>query len=109
MKPSAFLINVARGPIVDQTALVDALKAGRIRGAGLDVFETEPIPPDDPLLALDNVIVSPHSLSWTDQMFRETGRSAVQSVVDLFGRKIPMHVVNPEVLDHPRVRDWLAG
>ncbi len=71
MKPSAVIINVGRGPVVDQAALVQALQEGRIRGAGLDVFEQEPLPPGDPLWAIENVLVSPHTADhtrdWVDQ------------------------------------------
>ncbi|HLJ79434.1 MAG TPA: D-2-hydroxyacid dehydrogenase [Acidobacteriaceae bacterium] len=74
MKPSAVLINVGRGPVVDQAALVRALQAGRIRGAGLDVFEKEPLPEDDPLWKMENVFISPHSADhtrdWLDQAMR---------------------------------------
>ena len=65
MKPSAVLINVARGPIVDEFALVEALRDHRIRGAALDVFHTEPLPPDHPLWSLDNVLISPHTADKT--------------------------------------------
>src|SRR5262249_48237363 len=80
LQPTAYLINVARGPIVDQKALTEALTQRRIAGAGLDVFEQEPIDPDDPLLALDNVILSPHALCWTDGCFRAIGESACRSI-----------------------------
>jgi D-3-phosphoglycerate dehydrogenase len=109
MKPTAFLINTSRGAIVDQGALYDALKARRIRGAALDVFETEPIAPDDPLLALDTVIATPHSLCWTDECFRLMGASAVQSVLDVLQGKVPAHVVNREVLDKPAMQSKLAA
>src|SRR5688572_14162457 len=69
MKPGAYLVNVARGPVVDERALHEALAARRIAGAGLDVFEEEPTPASNPLLKLDNVIVAPHALAWTDEMF----------------------------------------
>jgi D-3-phosphoglycerate dehydrogenase len=108
MKPTAYLINTARGPIVDQKAIVAALQANAIAGAGLDVQEREPPDADDPLLALDNVILAPHALAWTDQCFAGIGASAVASILDLVGGKTPRGLVNRAVLDHPRWRG-LAG
>ncbi len=105
MKPSAYLINVARGPIVDQAALTDALTRRAIAGAGLDVFEREPPPADDPLLSLPNVIVTPHSLCWTDECFTGNGSSAAQAIADVARGLIPDHLANPAVVDHPRVQD----
>ena len=97
MKPGAYFINVARGPIVDEPALIEALRTGAIAGAGLDVFEQEPVDPANPLLAMDNVIVTPHALCWTDECFHAIASSGLQSVVDFsFGRR-PAHVVNQEV------------
>jgi D-3-phosphoglycerate dehydrogenase len=104
LKPTAYLINVARGPIVDQAALYEALRDGRIQGAGLDVFEEEPVPPDDPILGLDNVILAPHSLCWTDECFGLNGRLAIGSLIDVAGGIIPSHVVNPDALAHDRLR-----
>jgi D-3-phosphoglycerate dehydrogenase len=98
MKRTAYLINVARGPIVDQQALTAALAEQRIAGAGLDVFDPEPIDPSDPLLALDNVIVAPHALCWTDECFAGNGRSACQSILDVAAGRAPRHAVNPEAL-----------
>lgn len=89
LKPTAYLINVARGPIVDQAALTRVLQEQRIQGAGLDVFEQEPIDPNDPLLTLDNVIVAPHSLCWTDECFRGIGQSAFQSIIDVAAGRTP--------------------
>ncbi len=109
MKPSAFLVNVARGPIVDQDALVEALTAKRIQGAGLDVFETEPIPARDPLLELENVIVTGHSLGWTDQSLRDCGLSALQSVIDVAEGRVPAHVLNRAVLEHPRLAPFAGS
>jgi D-3-phosphoglycerate dehydrogenase len=109
MKATAYLINVARGPIVDQRALTAALESGRIAGAGLDVFEQEPIDPHDPLLKLDNVIVAPHALCWTDECFQGNGRSACQSILDVASGRIPPHVVNREVLQRPGMKTKLAG
>jgi D-3-phosphoglycerate dehydrogenase len=108
MKQSAFLINVARGPIVDQKALTAALQDHRIRGAGLDVFEKEPTDPDDPILGLDNVILAPHSLCWTDECFRGIGRSACSSLVDCAGRRIPKNIVNKSVVEIPQFKAKMA-
>lgn len=108
MKPTAHLINVARGPIVDQAALTKVLQEGRIRGAGLDVFEQEPPNPNDPLFTLDNVIVSPHGICWTDECFSAMGRSAWTSILDLMAGRAPKYVVNRAVLSHPRLRERLT-
>jgi len=101
MKRSAFLINVARGPVVDQEALTQALRSGAIQGAGLDVFETEPVPPDEPLLKLDNTIVAPHGLCWTDECFRGIGYSACRSIAAIAAGETPDTIVNREVADSP--------
>jgi phosphoglycerate dehydrogenase-like enzyme len=108
LKPNAYLINVARGPIIDQTALTAALTEHKFAGAGLDVFAVEPIPADDPLLSLDNVIVSPHALCWTDECFQGMGRSACQSLLDVAQGRTPSHVVNRDVLTSQRWLDKLA-
>jgi D-3-phosphoglycerate dehydrogenase len=110
MKPTAYLINTARGPIVDQKALTQVLKEGRIAGAGLDVLDQEPPDPDDPLLALDNVILAPHALCWTDQCFAGNGAADVRAVLDVMHGRQPRGVVNQIVLAgdvwRNRIRDY---
>ena len=81
MKPTAYLINVARGPIVDEAALIDALREGRIAGAGLDVFEQEPPDPANPLFAMDNVISTAHCLCWTDSFVDAVARDAITGII----------------------------
>jgi D-3-phosphoglycerate dehydrogenase len=108
MKSSAYFINVSRGPVVDEAALIAALKAQRIAGAALDVFEQEPVDPANPLLAMGNVIVTPHALCWTDECFHNMASTGLRSIVDVASGRKPEFVVNPEVLAHPRVQAWLA-
>ena len=109
MKPTAYFINVSRGPVVDEAALIEALRAKRIAGAALDVFEQEPVDPANPLLAMDNVIVTPHSLCWTDECFGNMARIGLTSIVDALAGRTPEFVVNREVLSHPRVAAWLRS
>jgi phosphoglycerate dehydrogenase-like enzyme len=109
MKRSAYFINVSRGPVVDEPALIAALQSGRIAGAALDVFEQEPVDPANPLLAMDNVIVTPHSLCWTDECFHNMATTGLASIVDALAGRVPEFVVNRDVLVDPRVRAWLAG
>ncbi len=103
MRKTAYLINVARGPIVDQAALYEALRDRRLQGAGLDVFESEPVSPGDPILTLDNVILAPHALCWTDECFRLNGESAIASLLDVARGIVPQNVVNRDALNHPRL------
>jgi len=103
MKPTAFFINTARGPVVDENALVETLKAKRIAGAAIDVFETEPIGADHPLNRLDNVILAPHAVCHTDECMRLLGEGAFGSAMDIANGRKPRHVVNTEALRHP---DW---
>jgi phosphoglycerate dehydrogenase-like enzyme len=104
MKKTAYFINTARGPIVDQKALTKVLQEGRIAGAGLDVFEEEPTDPNDPILKLDNIIATPHALCWTDQCFAGNGAADVKAVLELQQGHVPRGVVNREVLDAPRFK-----
>ncbi len=105
MKPTAYVINTARGPVIDQRALHDAIQSGRIAGAGLDVFEVEPCPADQPLLGLDNVIVAPHALCWTDECFAGNGAADIRAALDIMRGKAPRGIVNHKVIDDPR---WQA-
>jgi len=98
MKPTAFLINTSRGPVVDEAALIAALQAKRIAGAALDVFEREPIDPQSPLLAMENVVVLPHIGSATAATRQAMVDLAVDNAVAVLQRKPPLTLVNPEVL-----------
>ena len=108
MKPTAYLINTARGPIVDQKALTKVLAAGRIAGAGLDVLEQEPPDPADPILKLDNVILAPHALCWTDQCFAGNGAADVKAVIDVQHGREPRGVVNRAVTQSEAWKKRLA-
>lgn len=97
MKPSAYLVNTGRGALVDETALYEHLKAKRIAGAAIDVFQKEPLPADSPLLTLDNVLVTPHVAWVTDQGTARMAAHPIENVIAfLEGR--PQFVVNPDVL-----------
>ncbi len=99
MKPTAYFINTARGPIVNQEDLVTALQSGAIAGAGLDVVEPEPLPLDHPLIEMDNVILSPHALAWTDDLYEMNGTIACESLLSVFRGEIPAFPVNREVIE----------
>jgi D-3-phosphoglycerate dehydrogenase len=97
MKSTALLINTSRGPVVDEPALIRALTEGWIAGAGLDVFEQEPIAPDNPLLALDNVVLSPHVAGYSDENLELGWRLSVEAALDLSAGRWPRSVVNRTV------------
>ncbi len=103
MKPTCILINVARAALVDEEALVEALRDRRIAAAGLDVYAQEPLPPDHPLLSLGNVVLSPHSAWYTREEMSRLLSVPVDNIIAYLQGK-PQHVVNPESLNHPRQR-----
>lgn len=102
MKKSAYLINTARGPIVDEAALIKALREGWIKGAGLDVFEQEPTPRDNPLLKMDNVIVTPHAMAWTDEFFNMCWDGIQRQISQIIRGEVPEHLVNREVWNNSK-------
>jgi len=100
MKRGAYFINTARGPVVVESALIDVLRNHRIAGAAIDVFESEPVAPDNPLLKLDNVILAPHAICHTDECMSLLGQGAFKAAVDLAHGRKPHLIVNTEVLKH---------
>ena len=108
MKKTAFLINMGRGPIVDEVALIKALRGRWIRGAGIDVFEQEPTPLDNPLLKMDNVIVTPHALGWIDEFFMTTWEQIVRQVSQIIHEEVPEGLVNREVWDKPEFQSKMT-
>ena len=99
MKPTAFLVNTARGGIVNEDALYDALSTGKLRGAGLDVLDREPPDPNNKLFTLENVILSPHMAGVTQEASDRMAVTAVENILSVFdGRVIAANVVNKEVL-----------
>ena len=102
MRPGSILINTARGTLLDEDALYQALTNGALMAAGLDVTRKEPPDPNLPLLQLDNVLFSPHIAGVTREAFRAMGLQAVQNCLDAFDGKLdPYYLVNPEVLENP--------
>jgi phosphoglycerate dehydrogenase-like enzyme len=92
MKPSAYIINTSRGPLIDEAALIGALKNGSIAGAGLDVYDREPLPADHPLRTLENVVTTPHTGYITDEQYRVFFGEAVENVV-AFAKGKPIRVM----------------
>jgi D-3-phosphoglycerate dehydrogenase len=106
MKRTALFINNGRGPTVDEAALIEALRHGQIAGAALDVFEVEPVDPANPLLAMDNVIVTPHIASATARMAPETRRRLGREIATVLQGKWPRSAVNPGVLPRTNLIRW---
>ena len=101
MNSNAVLINTARGPIIDEAALIDVLMSGKIRAAALDVFEKEPLPVNSPLMSMNNVVLTSHSIAWTEELFRDMGRLDCEGALAVYRGEAPRDVVNREVLRHP--------
>lgn len=104
MRPGSFLINTARGSLVDEAALYEALRARRVAGAALDVHAIEPVPKDAPLLRLDNVVVTPHLAGETEEAIEAVSLQAVQIILDLWAGRMPPTLLNPDVQDAVRAK-----
>ena len=104
MKPNALLINVSRGPVIDDEALIEALRKSRIGGAALDVFATQPLPPNHPYFGFDNVIVSPHMAGITEESMMRMGVGAAGEALLVLANKLPLNLRNPDVIAHYRRR-----
>lgn len=103
LKPTAILINCARGAVIDRGALLEALRERRIAGAGIDVFDPEPPPVNDPLFQLDNVIVTPHVAARTRESYKRMSWSVVEGVLDVLSGRRPRYLANPGVWEKSRV------
>jgi D-3-phosphoglycerate dehydrogenase len=103
LKPSAILVNTARGAVVDETALIEALQAGHIHGAGVDVYSPEPPAPDNPLFQLDRVVLTPHVASKTEEARMLMGLTVVEDIVSVLKGHEPQYLANPEVWPNRRV------
>lgn len=109
MKPTAFLVNTARGPIIEQGAITRALQENWIAGAALDVFEEEPLPLPNPLAELDNVILAPHAIAWTDQMARDNSAVACNNILTVLKGEVPEYTVNRAAAGRPAMQNKLTA
>jgi len=109
MKPSAYLINTARGPLIDDEALTEALKKEQIAGAALDVFSTEPLPMDSPLRTAPNLLLTPHQASFARETAERVCMAAAEAIVDLLHGRKPRWVVDPNVLTALNLRAKLKA
>jgi len=101
MRSDAILVNTSRGGVVDTAALVEALRTGGVRGAAIDVHDTEPLPVGHPLMTFDSVVLTPHLAWYTEESYDELKRRTVANVVDVCAGRAPRNIVNPEVLGAP--------
>ena len=101
MRPDAYLINTARGGIINEDALDEVLAEGRIAGAAIDCFVGEPLTAPHRFSRHENVLLAPHSIAWTDEMFRDMGHTICRAIVELAQGRRPRGVINPEVLERP--------
>ena len=99
MKDTAFLINTSRGPVINEKALIQALTDGKLRGAGLDVWDPEPPSPDNPLLSMDNVVALPHIASASIETRTKMIEMAVENLTSILAGRIPPHLVNKDVIN----------
>jgi D-3-phosphoglycerate dehydrogenase len=104
MRPSACLINVARGPVVNEAALIDALRGGRLAGAALDVFDVQPLPADHPYRQMEQVLLTPHVAGITEDSMRRMGSGVALAVEHLLRGDVPPHCINPEAESAFRLR-----
>jgi D-3-phosphoglycerate dehydrogenase len=104
MKPAAVIVNVARGPTIDDDALIAALRENRIGGAALDVFATQPLPPEHPYFSFDNVVVTPHMAGITEESMLRMGVGAVEETLRVLAGELPVNLRNPEVVERYRQR-----
>jgi phosphoglycerate dehydrogenase-like enzyme len=109
LRPAAYLINTARGAILDEAALIQVLREGRIAGAGLDVFQEEPMPAGHPLSELDNVILTAHRIAKSEECSHDTSVAACRNVLAVYRRERPRFLANPEALEHSRIKARFSG
>jgi D-3-phosphoglycerate dehydrogenase len=107
MKPTAYLVNTARAGLLDQSALIAVLQEKKIAGAGLDVFQDEPLKPDSPFLTLDNVTLTTHIAGTTKEALSSSPELLMEDINKLLTGQKPRFVVNKEVLDRPEFKAWL--
>lgn len=104
MKPGALLVNVSRGPVIDDAALIEALSSGHVGGAALDVFVTQPLPRDHPYLGFDSVIVTPHMAGITEESMMRMGIGAIEEALRVLAGELPVNLRNREAVDAYRRR-----